>query len=636
VRTAIVALAATVALLIGAPVPVAASPSGRTLPTVPRLEPANPVDPGIAGPYRTITGEYSLPGVRLSSYPAPVEMRAVVVAPLNAPGRRPLVLFLHGRHWTCYAEHGFTNAWPCPAGSRPVPSYRGFRQAQRLLASQGYVTASISANGINAQDWRDPDGGTRARSALIRMHLARWAEWASTDRAAAPAIVRETSPADLSRVLLVGHSRGGEAVSRVATDSIEPPPNVDGYHGRVRWRIRGLVLISPTAFGQNPAPDMPSVTILPGCDGDVSDLQGQLYVDATRGVSRGTALHSALYVIGANHNFFDTEWTPGQAADPSAYDDFGYHHDPLCSAGTGAGRLTARQQQTVAATYIAAAARLFIGGDDRVRPLLDGSGVRAPSAAPARALSSALGAGRVPAIIPGTRLRIRHARLCTEVTDDLATACLGTGSPNFAAFGAVHPEAGRYAIAMTGSATVSLRPGRPVSLARSRALELRLIVPPNTVGNQFTVAIADAQGHRTRLGTVRVDGLPGTAHTSSYWAQEVRVRLPIGVRTMGALELTPRSGRPCWLLDAWGWRPGTPRPGSAAQARVDIVDGRIVVSGRGPGRIRVFRVGFGPSATKTKSWEMAVWPGRPVAVHDGPRKLIQVKAVRTAMIGDYR
>jgi hypothetical protein len=570
--------------------------------------------------------------VKLSSYPARVEMQAVVVAPANAPGRRPLVVFLHGRHWTCFAARGFSNAWPCPAGSRPLPSYRGFRQSQRLLASQGYVTVSISANGISAQDWRDPDGGTRARSALVRMHLAHWADWASAGRATAPAIVREAPRADLSRVLLVGHSRGGEGVSRVAADSLDPPPNRDDYHGRVRWTIRGMLLISPSLFGQNPVPDVPSVTMLSGCDGDLVDLEGQLYVDATRGVSRGTALHSAIYVIGANHNFYDTEWTPGQSADRFAIDDFGYAGDPLCSAGIGTDRLTPRQQQTVAATYIAAAAGLFVGGDDRVRPLLDGSGVRAPSADPARVLSSALGAGRQPVIIPSRTLRLGHARLCTEVTDDRAAACLGNGSPHFAAFGNVDPEAGRYAVAMTGSATATMRLARPVALPGSRALELRLIVPPNTTGNRFTVAVTDARGRRTRLGTVGVDGLPGTAHTTSYWAQEVRVPLPGTVRGIVSLELTPHSARPSWLLDAWGWRPGTPAPGSAALARVDIVAGRVVVTGRGPGRIRVFRAG--PAATGTTAREITVRPGKPVAVR-GARHTISLKAVRNAMIGDY-
>ena len=280
------------------------------------LNPAG-VDPGVKGPYATITGEYSLPGVKLPDFPAPVEMQAVVVAPKGAPGRRPLALFLHGRHYTCFSgadQNKLTGDWPCAAGSDPIPSYRGYLQAQRLLASQGYITVSISANGINGQDYAANDGGAQARSSLVRLHLADWADWAGGKRATAPAIAKAAPPADMSKVFLMGHSRGGEGVSRAAMDSLNPPPAaVDGYHGAVRWTIRGLLLIGPTIFGHDPAPDVPSATILPGCDGDVSDLQGQMYADATRGVSRGRALHSELYVIGANHNFFNTEWTPAQA-----------------------------------------------------------------------------------------------------------------------------------------------------------------------------------------------------------------------------------------------------------------------------------------------------------------------------------
>ncbi|MCZ0982301.1 hypothetical protein O1L60_34705 [Streptomyces diastatochromogenes] len=194
------------------------------------------------------------------------------------------------------------------------------------------MTVSIAANGVNGQDADVEDAGAQARSSLVRLHLARWADW-SANRTSAPAAVRKTAPADLSRVLLVGHSRGGEGVNRAALDSLNPPPAAqDGYRGPVRWKIRGNVLIGPTVFGQNPVPDVPSTTILPGCDGDVSDLQGQIYVDGTRGVGKGTALHSAAYVIGANHNFFNSEWTPGQAKAPTD-DDFSSEDgtDPVCS-----------------------------------------------------------------------------------------------------------------------------------------------------------------------------------------------------------------------------------------------------------------------------------------------------------------
>ncbi|HYQ70210.1 MAG TPA: hypothetical protein VET29_43625 [Actinophytocola sp.] len=77
--------------------------------------------------------------------------------------------------------------------------------------------------------------------------------------------------------------------------------------------------------------------------------------------------------------FFNTEWTPGQSEAPSS-DDFWLEDDPVCSAGTPV-RLTAAAQQNVGATYIAAAARLFVAGDRRVLPLVDGTGVRAPGRA---------------------------------------------------------------------------------------------------------------------------------------------------------------------------------------------------------------------------------------------------------------
>lgn len=638
--------------------------------------PPNRVDPGVPGRYRTVSGEYGLKSVRLPGFPEPVEMRATVVGPADAPGKRPVALFLHGRHETCYTPGSdeATGAWPCPAGSRPIPSHEGYLRAQRLLASQGYVTLSIAANGINGQDYRAEDGGAQARSSLIRLHLARWADW-SSNRASAPAAVRRASAADLSRVLLVGHSRGGEGVNRAAVDSLSPPPaDQDGYRGPVRWKIRGTVPIGPTIFGNNPAPDVPSMTILPGCDGDVYDLQGQNFVDGTRGVSRGAALHSAVYMVGANHNFFNSEWTPGQAQAP-AMDDFSSDDgvDPVCSAGTKT-RLTATQQQAAGATYIAAAARLFVAGDDRVRPLLDGTGRRAPSADPARALAHAVGAHRTPAFVPGSSVTVSGSggRLCAQVDPDPARACLspeaGGMSPHFASWEA-SPEPGRDAVALewaTPGSPVALRSAQPVSLAGSDALALRLIVPPNSTGTELDVAMRDSSGRRVHLGRTRVDGLPGSERTASYWAREVRVPLSASARSgvdlkaITALELTPRSGSGrAWLMDAWGWRPGTPAVRAADLARVDI--GRLTVaegdsgvrtyrvpvrvSGQRSGQVRLFVPA--PDTGEFTSRTVTVRPGRhdidvPVAVrgntrfgYDVPHDAF-VKAVRGTAVGSHR
>lgn len=650
--------------------------SGSRVARMPAQAPANGVDPGEPGAYRTVTGEYDLAPVRLPGYATPVEMRAQVVAPKHAAGSRPLALFLHGRHDTCYkpgSEDDMTGDWPCADGYQPIPSYLGHLRDQRLLASQGYVTVSISANGVNAQDLETEDAGAQARSSLVRQHLAHWADWGA-HRSTAPFVVREAVKADLSRVLLVGHSRGGEGVNRAAMDSLYPPPAVeDGYRGPVRWKVRGTVLIGPTIFGQNPVADVPSVTLLPGCDGDVADLQGEGFVDGTRGVGRGAALHSAVYMIGANHNYFNSEWTPGEAVAP-ARDDFGNdpeQPDPVCAPGA-ATRLTAAQQHKAGATYIAAAARLFLAGDDRVLPLLDGSGRRAPSADPARVLTHAVGGRRSGGFLPDGGAKVTGARLCSAVDPDPAVACLDPdaagSSPHFASW-ETRQETGRSAVHLKWSvpgAAARVTPAAPLSLRGSQKLALRVFVPPNTTGTTFDVSVTDSSDRRVTLGSVRVDGLPGSADTASHWAQELRVPLSAATRAgldlghVESLELTPRSqSGQAWLMDAWGWAPGTSAVKATALARVDV--GRTIVeegdsgtrtyripvevSGHGSGQVRVYVID--PDSGRAENRLVTVRPGGdtvdvPVEVKgdtaygDDVEHDIAVKAVRGAVVGKYR
>lgn len=271
-----------------------------------------PEDPAEPGPFGIRTSDYELDPVKLPGMKQPIEMVGHVVEPTAeaATGPRPVVLFLHGRHSYCYNPDNNDDGWewPCQAPLKEIPSHLGYDYIQQALASQGYFTVSVRVNGINAQDWKLDDGGADARAQIVERHLDHWAAQAAGHEL------------DMSQVVLVGHSRGGEGVDRAALEIPLTAP----------YTIAGQVLLAPTDFAGQTAAYVPTVTVLPYCDGDVYDLQGQIFTDAARDLVRDdTSLKSSILVMGANHNFFNTEWTPGLAAAP-AWDDWGGPRKKLC------------------------------------------------------------------------------------------------------------------------------------------------------------------------------------------------------------------------------------------------------------------------------------------------------------------
>jgi hypothetical protein len=62
----------------GAPAETAPSVDGQ-LGVLPRMQPANAVDPGVPGRFDTVEGEYDLPDVTIPGLTAPVEMRSLVI-----------------------------------------------------------------------------------------------------------------------------------------------------------------------------------------------------------------------------------------------------------------------------------------------------------------------------------------------------------------------------------------------------------------------------------------------------------------------------------------------------------------------------------------------------------------------------
>ena len=516
-------------------------------------------DPGAKGKHRTVAFTYRSSSVRVGGFPAKTEVLGRVVLPATtAKGERPLVVFLHGRHSTCYSGSEDSIEWPCFGGMKPIPSYRGYEYVQRLLASQGYATVSISANGVNGQDWDAWDGGAAARSELVRHHLDLLRGWNA--KGGSGDLKKLKGRLDLQRIVLVGHSRGGEGVNRTAVD----------LTGDSRYRVRGQVLLAPTDFGFQVSAGVPTSVVLPYCDGDVFDLQGQVYVDQGRYVAPGDkAMRSAVLVMGANHNFFNTEWTPGLSQAPS-WDDWMDSGDPTCGTSSSK-RLTAKQQRAVGATYVAAGVRAFLRGDKDAHALLDGSPVRARSAGKAVVLSAGFTGSRKEVVTVGSNLRLRtsggmRAERCVGTwADDVASCAAFAGdveSPHWLVPASSRLTPWQQAVVMRWSkkgASLRLTPSSTRDLSSSRRIDLRVAAGGDVASQSFDVRLTDAKGRTLTLRpSTKVEALPVVAGSwRRVWAQTVRVEIPRKVKGFDlervrsvTLRATSSKGH-LYLLDAF-------------------------------------------------------------------------------------
>lgn len=330
---------------------------------------AQNVDPSSLGPLTVAREEYNWGDEVFTptDFP-PVELRGSVHYPTNwTGGPLPLLVFLHGKHVTCFNEatNNVKFKWPCTGdATSPIDSFKGYDYIARALASNGYYVVSISANGINANDGHDPIyNGAKARAELVQKHLKLWETFNTTG--GRPFDTKFVGKIDMQRIGTMGHSRGGEGVVKhfMLNRSLGSP-----------YGIKAVFALAPLYSKTNHflINNVPLAVLLPYCDGDVTNLGGvQLYDGARYNVPGDTAPKHTILVVGANHNFYNTTWTPSYFL-PGSVDDFEKYHDSFCKPG-GSGRLTEAQQRATGLTYVAAFLRAYVGGESQFLPLLTGA-----------------------------------------------------------------------------------------------------------------------------------------------------------------------------------------------------------------------------------------------------------------------
>jgi len=233
-------------------------------------------------------------------YTMPLRLNGMIAVP-EGTGPFPVVVLMHGRHDICpeVAGQDMLQQWPC---ADEQPNYKGFAYLASALAARGYLALSINVNAAYTNGWgEDPEGATRFPQ-IVDLYLASLAVAnAGTDVGFNAPL---TGKADLSKIAFVAHSQSGA----LATNDIQARAvNTNTESIAQGFGPIGAILYLAPAY--NPAvtavPDVPLSVILPSCDQDLSDLPGQRYYEVARLTPDRRSFAAALYLIGANHNFFN-------------------------------------------------------------------------------------------------------------------------------------------------------------------------------------------------------------------------------------------------------------------------------------------------------------------------------------------
>jgi len=203
-------------------------------------------------------------------------------------GSAPILFFAHGNHATFhdpknrYLELGF----PFP-NYKPIENYKGYEYLQKILAGMGFIVVSIDFNQLASNE-----SDNIKRRALLILEAIR--HFQSLNLGPNPIF---SNHVDFSRLGLMGHSRGGEAVLSAAESIIA------GAVGTVT--VKAVVSLAPTDSGltSGQPQNFAFMTILPAGDGDIVENNGARFYDK----AIPSPLKCQLYVHHACHNFFNTE-----------------------------------------------------------------------------------------------------------------------------------------------------------------------------------------------------------------------------------------------------------------------------------------------------------------------------------------
>ncbi|MGV1048331.1 MAG: Ig-like domain-containing protein [Solirubrobacterales bacterium] len=249
-----------------------------------------------------------------SSEPNTFQIRGSAFVPVGKPGKSPIIILVHGNHGSCDVSDTGSN---CKVFKR---NDEGYAYLAENLATWGYSVFSLDQDQLMLR--QDNIGkGMHARRTLI---MALLDALYKANEVGLPTEAQDPNfnlgkslvgKLDFTRIGLMGHSRGGDAVSSfVEWDRMRPS-------GR-RYPLRAVISLAPVNYERSATYGVPFMAILPGCDGDVSNLQGARIYERSQHVAGYNPYPTVQsYQQGGNHNYYNTVWFADEddanAADPA-------------------------------------------------------------------------------------------------------------------------------------------------------------------------------------------------------------------------------------------------------------------------------------------------------------------------------
>ncbi len=241
-------------------------------------------------------------------------------------GFSPAELPLNGRVWYPQAEGRFPLV-VAVHGNHPMEEYSesGYDYLGKLLASRGFIFVAVDENFLNISAWGDLlffnqlKGESDARGWLVLEHLRQWRSW--NEQPVSPFYQR----VDLSRIALMGHSRGGEAIVIAAAFNHLPCyPDNAALKFDYGFKIRSLIALAPVDGQYRPGglptslQDVNYLLLHGAHDMDVLTMMGAAAFERLQFSGEVDAYKTAVYIYGANHGQFNSVWGNKDMAEPIA------------------------------------------------------------------------------------------------------------------------------------------------------------------------------------------------------------------------------------------------------------------------------------------------------------------------------